>query len=263
MKLNKYDLYERSVQSSETHVSWFTQLYRDLHRKDPRAFREDFCGTFQVSCEWVRRSPKNTALGLDLDPEPLKYGKKKNLSQLTLEQRKRVKVLQADVLTPPPFKQDMIYAGNFSFFVFKKRTELLIYFQSCLKSLRTHGTLILELAGGPGMIAPGKERKKVALGSGKSFVYIWDQKDFNPIQNHAQYSISFKLPNGTILKDAFEYDWRVWTIPETREVLAEAGFSQSYVYWETVHRGKGTGEFIRAEFADNAYSWVAYILAVR
>ena len=267
MAYNKYDLYERSVQSAKTHVNWFVTLYKDIHNKYPKHLREDFCGTFQVSCEWVKRNRNNTALGLDLDPEPLAYGKRRNLSKLSSEQKSRLKVIKANVIDPTSEKHDLIYAGNFSIFIFKKRLELLSYFRGCLKSLKPNGTLILELAGGPGMISTGKETKTVRMGAGRKkdqkFVYVWDQKDFDPISHKAEYAIHFKLPNGKTLRNAFEYDWRIWTLPETRDALAEAGFSRSYVYWETEHRGRGTGEFMRAEFADNAYSWIAYIVAVR
>lgn len=263
MSFNKYDLYERSVQSSKSHAKFFVTIYKELHGKYPKRLREDFCGTFQIACEWVKRNRSNTALGLDLDPEPLAYGRRRNLSKLTLDQKSRLQIKKANVLIPTAQKQDLIYAGNFSFFIFKKRLELLNYFQSCLKSLRPDGTLILEIAGGPGMISSIKERKTVQISKTNKFVYIWDQKDFDPITHDAHYAIHFKLPNGKTLKNAFQYDWRLWTLPETRDVLVEAGFAQTYVYWETAHKGKGTGEYVRSNFADNAYSWIAYVVAVK
>ena len=277
MIFNKYDLYERSVQSAKAHVNWFVTLYKDIHGKYPRALREDFCGTFKVSCEWVNRNRQNTALALDLDPEPLQYGRRRNMSALNEDQKNRLKILKANVLEPTSERHDLIYAGNFSFYIFKKRAELLRYFQGALKSLRPKGTLILELAGGPGMICPMKEQKTVTLypptfdprdpkmskKDYPKFVYIWDQKGFNPITHDARYAIHFKLPNGKMIKNAFEYDWRLWTMPETRDLLHEAGFSKTYVYWETEHKGQGTGEFVRTNDGDNAYSWIGYLLGVR
>ena len=32
------------------------------------------------------------------------------------------------------------------------------------------------------------------------------------------------------LRRAFQYNWRLWTIPELREMLVAAGFSQTYVW---------------------------------
>ena len=63
------------------------------------------------------------------------------------------------------------------------------------------------------------------------------------------------------MMEAFHYHWRLWTIPEVRDALKEAGFDFTCVYWETEHKGKGTGEFIRTETGDNAYSWIAYVMA--
>ena len=40
------------------------------------------------------------------------------------------------------------------------------------------------------------------------------------------------------LRRAFQYNWRLWTIPELREMLVAAGFSQTYVWLRSmkVHR---------------------------
>ena len=137
------------------------------------------------------------------------------------------------------------------------------YFRACLGSLRSQGTLLLELAGGPGMISQTKETKTVRISKTKKVIYVWDQKSFDPVTRNGRYAIHFKLPNGKTLKNAFEYDWRLWTIPETKDALEEAGFSQVYVYWEAQEQGRGTGEYVQAETGDNAHAWIAYIVAVR
>ncbi len=41
--------------------------------------------------------------------------------------------------------------------------------------------------------------------------------------------IDFKFEDGSVQKRAFSYDWRLWILPEIREVLAEAGFRRSTV----------------------------------
>lgn len=258
----KYELYELSVQGTEGYLTWFSSIFKDLHGKEALHMREDFCGTFLMSCEWVKLSPLHTVVCLDIDPEPLDYGKKKNLALLTRDQKKRVKIHQADVLVSTFPKKDLIIACNFSFFIFKTKPLLSKYFRSCLRSLNTQGALILEMAGGPGMITEGPERKTVKMGKGKKFTYIWDQKSFDPITYDAQYAIHFKLSPKKMMRDVFTYDWRLWTIPEIRDLLKECGFSKSHVYWETAHKGEGTGEFVPTEKADNAYAWIAYIVAV-
>ncbi len=80
---NKYALYERAVQSPEVHVQWFEDFYTKLNKgKSPVSLREDFSGTFLISCEWIQQNETNTALAVDLDPEPLNYGNKNHRPNL-------------------------------------------------------------------------------------------------------------------------------------------------------------------------------------
>jgi hypothetical protein len=261
--INKYELYERAVQSPDVHIEMFNSIYQEIQNQEARSLREDFCGTFQLSCAWIQHHENNSAICIDLDPEPLNYGKKHHYRKLKKDQQKRLKPIQGNVLTPTRPGCDLIIGCNFSFFIFKKRNELLSYFKTCLKSLNKKGVLILEMAGGPGMITPTRERKTLTLSNQKKFTYVWDQKSFDPISRNAHYAIHFKFPNGSLLKDSFTYDWRLWTIPEVRDALHEAGFKKIHVYWETEHQGKGTGEYAQSERGDNAYAWIAYIAAAR
>jgi hypothetical protein len=260
---NKHELYELSVQSPDTHAAWFDQIYSNTFKKKALHLREDFCGTFQLSCEWVKLRTKNTALGLDLDPEPISYGMNHHFSKMTSHQKKRLKVAQQDVLSPTRSKSDLIVGCNFSFCIFKKRDQLLKYFKSAHASLNSKGMLLLEIAGGPGMIAPMREKKEVKRSRKEKFTYIWHQKSFDPITNNAHYSIHFKLGNGKTLKDQFTYDWRLWSIPELRETLQDAGFKETMIYWETEHEGEGTDEYVPTEKGDNSYAWVAYVLGIK
>ena len=260
----KYDLYENSVQTPVLHVQMFSTMFQEIRKTPAKQLREDFCGTFLLSCHWVRQNPKNTALCLDIDPEPLEYGKKKHWARLTDDQKQRINLGQANVLKSTRIKNDLIVGCNFSFFVFKERELLLQYFKSALKSLNSKGLLILEMAGGPGMITtPSKEQRTIYRTPKEKFVYVWEQKSFDPIDRTARYAIHFKLQNGTVLKNAFTYDWRLWTIPEIRDAMKEAGFKDTCVYWETSHQGEGTGEYARIEQGDNAFAWIAYVIGIK
>jgi SAM-dependent methyltransferase len=257
-----YDLYERSVQSAQTHIDWVVSIFHDIRGKYPVHLREDFCGTFQLSCAWVKRNRNNTAIGLDLDPEPLTYGKRKHYSKLKSDQKRRLRVLQQNAISTTRPGADVLLVGNFSFYALKEREQLRQYFKNAKRSLTKDGIFILEMAGGPGMIAKMTERRTVKISPKKKFTYVWDQKTFDPITHDATYSIHFHFPNGKKFRDAFTYDWRVWTIPEIREILLEAGFSKTVVYWEGSHKGEGTGEFLPMENGDNAYSWIGYVIGL-
>lgn len=262
-QFNKYAFYEKSVQTPEQHVEQFQGIYREINFKDAQVLREDFCGTFRISCEWVLQHEKAEAIGLDLDPEPLAYGKKTHQSRLSASQKRRLKILRQNVLSVTSPKADLIAACNFSFFIFKERKELQNYFRFCRNSLKNDGIVILEMAGGPGMIEQIRERVPIYDDQKRAFTYIWHQKAFDPITHHAQYAIHFKLLSGKTYENVFTYDWRLWTIPEVRELLIEAGFDEVAVYWETSHRGKGTGEYVRTIEGDNAYAWITYVVGIK
>lgn len=258
----KYELYELSVQSPKRHIDWFAAVYHELRGTYASRLREDFCGTFRLSCEWVKRNWQNTAVGLDLDPEPLAYGHKNHMTELTPEQKKRLKILKRNVLKPGADKVDLIVACNFSFFIFKERATLVEYFKACRNSLKPGGVALFELAGGAGMIQTMREKRIVRHPKAGRVQYVWHQKSFDPITCDGQYAIHFKLPSGKSMTDAFTYDWRLWSIPETRDALRDAGFKDICVYWEAEHKGVGTGEFLRTEKGDNAHAWIAYVIGM-
>jgi len=63
------------------------------------------------------------------------------------------------------------------------------------------------------------------------------------------------------MKNAFVYDWRVWTLPELTEMLSEAGFNPT-VYWEgTDKNNEGNGIFTPATQGEADAGWVVYIVA--
>ena len=93
---------------------------------------------------------------------------------------------------------------------------------------------------------------------------IRDRESFNPVTAECVFRISFKFSDGSKLKNAFTYEWRFWTIPEVRELLEEAGFSHSYVYFDREDDdGEDTGEWCRTEEYPSHESWIGYIVAVR
>ena len=130
-KADKYKCYLKSVQSPEHEVEFFDQAFKDEFRRKPTTLREDFCGTFSVCCEWVKLGIQRTAVGVDLDPEPLAWGEKHILSKLQPSQASRVRILEKDVREKTRPGADVLAAQNFSFWLFKTRKELMEYFRIC------------------------------------------------------------------------------------------------------------------------------------
>jgi len=260
-KADKYDLYLQSVQEPDHEVDLLNRVYKDAYGKPARILREDFCGTFAVCCDWVRGRPKRRAIGVDIDPEPLNWGRSHNLSQLSPKAQARIELIQGDVRTVHGPKADIVAAQNFSFCIFKTRDALRAYFASALQNLKTEGVLLLDMMGGSECL----EEETEDVHKQKGFKYVWEQHRFDPITHNCTCFIHFRFKDGSELNRAFRYDWRLWTIPELRELLTEAGFRKTWVYWEGTDRetGEGNDIFRRREHAESDPAWIAYIVGVK
>jgi SAM-dependent methyltransferase len=271
-RFDKYEYYFKSVQSPEADIDFLRRIYLARRGRPARSLREDFCAAFANCCEWVRRGPEQVAYGIDLDPEPLAYGKKHYLPLLKEEQQKRIHTLQMNVLSKKLPQTDLIAAMNFSYFIFKTRNLMKDYFRSCREHLRPNGILVLDCFGGSEAYDAHVEKtiikKKVpVLVRGKTvmknFEYQWDQAAFDPITNDAKFYIHFKVGSRLHARQ-FVYDWRLWSIPELRDILEEVGFKSTHVYWEgTDKKGSGNGIFREARRGEEAQSWIAYIVALK
>lgn len=261
--MNKYELYEHSVQEPQAEINFMMKTYRELRRRQARHLREDFCGTFGICCDWVKQSNLHTAVGVDLSREPIAYGKRTHLKALAPDQASRVHLLKRNVLHVDKPKVDVICAFNFSYYILKTRQHLLEYFKMVHKSLNRDGIVVFDAFGGTNTMDSGLERRWVK-GKGYRFKYMWEQMNYNPIRNEAKYQMHFKLPNGRVMRKAFTYDWRMWSVPEVRDTLTGAGFKRTIVYWEGTNRkGEGNGKFRRCEEDGACDVWIAYIVGVK
>lgn len=258
---DKYYYYTESVQSPEEDVQFFQKVYRD-YGGEPQAnlmMREDFCSTFRLCCEWVKLDERYKATGVDLDPETIAYGEANYKSALNPGQQDRIRLLQENVLTGDLPKADIVCATNFSYFIFKKREELLTYFKNCAATMNPGGVLILDCFGGSQCYEANEEETEHEDGG---FSYFWDQDSFDPITNGAQFYIHFQREGEEKREKVFSYNWRMWSIPEIREILAEAGLTNFNAYWEgTDEDGEGDGEFTRTDVGEECESWIAYLTA--
>jgi len=256
---DKHLLYSEAVQCADNEIAFLKRVYRKFNGRPPRLLREDFCGTALVCSHWVQDGPTHEAIGVDLDSEPLRWGRTHHLAQLTTEQRARVHLRRANVLSVKAPPVDVIAALNFSFCVFKQRPLLLQYFRRCHQTLKTGGLLVMDIYGGPESHKPNKEKTRY-----RGFTYVWEQARYNPITSEALNHIHFTFPDGSRMPKAFTYDWRLWTPVELQETLLEAGFRDARVYWEgATAEGAGNGVFRCRERADVEDAWVAYVVGFR
>jgi SAM-dependent methyltransferase len=256
---DRHLLYQDAVQCPEAELDFVDRVFKTLRARKPLLLREDFCGTGHTSCEWVRRRPTNTAVGLDLDAPTLAWGLKHNVSTLTPEQRSRLKLLRSNVLTPPKAATnvDAVLAMNFSWWIFHERPLMLEYYKAVRQSLARDGVFFLDICGGWEMMKTHKERRRC-----RGFTYVWEQSAFNPIDNSTTCKIHFDFKRGPMWKNAFTYHWRVWTLPEVCDMLIEAGFKKPTVYWEgDTASGSGNGVFRPQRKAEDCASFVAFVVA--
>lgn len=255
---DRHELYQLSVQDPEGEIDFICETWDSLRRRPAVFLREDFCGTALTSCEWIRRHSDHVAIGIDLDPAVLAWGMEHNVAALEPAQQERIELLQEDVLTTMPGAADIVLAMNFSYYLFRKRTDLLRYFSNVYRGLEDDGIFFLDAYGGyeaPMVLTEPRDCD--------GFTYIWDQSTFNPIDSHMTCLIHFEFPDGSRMDSAFRYDWRLWTPPEITELLSEAGFSRVDVYWEGTDEesGEGNGIYEPATVGDADPGWVCYILA--
>ena len=257
---DKYDLYQRAVQDPKQEVSLFRRVFSDAYGRLPQVLREDFCGTFAVCCEWAAQHPEGKAIGVDLDPEPLNWGRSNNLTKIDEEAQSRVHLYEDDVRMVSDHKADVIAGMNFSYFIFKTRSELKAYFKSAYDNLNDEGTLVLDIFGGHEVLEDEREETESI---DDTVEYIWEQHSFDPISHDYTFYIHFEFEDGSKMRKAFRYHWRLWSIPEVRELLEEAGFKSSSVYWEGTDEdtGEGTGEFMPQLRGDADPAWISYIVA--
>lgn len=256
VEFDKYDYYRRSVQSPEVDVVFFQDTFQEIKKRKAKIFREDFCGTFSICCEWVKLDQSNESYGLDLDPEPLAYGREKYLSSLSDEQKRRIHVQQMNVMDEAAPRADIIAASNFSYFIFKQRSQLFNYFRNSYVTLNEGGLFIIDAFGGS-HCQEANEEEIVH----KDFSYFWDQDNFDPVTNHALFYIHFKRRGEKKREKVFTYDWRMWAIPELRDLLEEVGFKKVHIYWEgTTADGEGDGVFRPVTSGEECQAWVAYLI---
>ena len=254
---DRHELYEASVQNVEEECDFVTETFKTLRGRTPVSFREDFCGTASAACQWIRLDAKRTAIGVDLDSKVLDWGREHRLDKLSEEQRSRLTLIESDVTTVVAAPVDAVGAFNFSYFVFKTRAKMKEYFESVYRSLNSDGVFFLDAFGGYEAFEEMKEKTKY-----DDFTYVWDQDRYYPVTGEIICHIHFKFPDGSKMKKAFSYDWRLWTLPEILEMLEETGFHRPTVYWEGTDKdGDGDGVFTPERKGEADAGWIAYIVA--
>jgi hypothetical protein len=261
---DKHSLYLASVQDPLGDIERISKIYQELFSKKALALREDFSGTFALSCCWVQSDPQRSAQAIDNDKPTIDYGIKNYLAAMSEEEQKRLQPKLADAITKTELV-DIVATFNFSYCLIHEREKLLSYLKKIHASLNDQGMMILDIFGGSESETPQVQERDISNNDQICpFTFEFERKSFNPISRISNYAIHFKYQDGTEMMDAFTYEFRMWSITEIRDLFKEAGFSRSAVYWESFDEaGFGNGSFHQTEEEENSLNWNSYIVGIK
>lgn len=216
---NKHDLYELCVQSPKDLVP----LLRAIHGNDPVNLGEDFAGTAAVSHLWVKRAGCS-AIAVDLDEDSLsRRGEHERIVKHLCDVRE----------ANDPC--DLLFVGNFSIGYLHSRAELVEYLTHARERLAaSNGVFVCDTYGGESAYTLGGVHRAHPMPGGKLCRYTWEQHAADPTTGFVTNLIHFRVERAGViefeLEDAFVYEWRLWSIPELRDAMEDAGFSETQVF---------------------------------
>lgn len=253
--MDRYDLYDLCVAEPEQLVRFLAAA----HGGKPKVLREDFAGTAATARAWIASSKGRRAVAVDWNEVPLKRAA-----------NTAVACVVGDVMDATQ-RADVITATNFSLGYWHERADLLAYLQRARRCLNAGGVLVADIYGGQRAMQAGRYDHTVKGPRGEAVVSTFEQRSANPITGRVVDALHFKVRargsrKGTEVKDAFVYDWRLWSIPELVDAAKEAGFGAVEVHDRVGVAVDGEGN-LRVQPADHGEQldadWVVYLVARR
>ena len=184
--------------------------------------REDFSGPAALCAEWVK-APGAAAVAVDRDPEPL----------AKVTGLKDVRCVVADVFDADD-RADLVVSTNYAVCEIHERAALVDYLRRTHARLNPGGVFVADLYGGPDALTPGQFEHSVRGPDAEKIAYIWQQIEASPltarVRNAMHFQVKARGAKTRTLENAFEYDWRLWTVPELVDALTEAGFASVEIY---------------------------------
>ena len=222
-QLNLFDLYELCVQAPELEA----RFLRSLHGGRPLTLGEDFAGPVGVGRAWLALDPAHTVVATDADPLPLEHAERRLRKAMPGAGPRLVRRVN-DVLETGD-RSDVIAAFNFAVCELHSRDRLVTYFRHALFRLNAGGVLAVDTYTSPDAMSPGESVQTVQTYFGL-VEYRWRQVSADPATGRVVNAIDFTLPDARRFEDAFVYDWRLWSAPEIRDAMREAGFRTTEVH---------------------------------
>lgn len=254
--LDKYDLYTICVQDPPR----LARFLQAVHGGGARILREDFSGPAAICRAWVELGLGDTAIAVDRDPAPLRKARG----------AKGLRIVQRDVMKAP-HRADIIAALNFPLGYWHERRDLVRYLDASRRRLRPGGVLVADLYGGVTAFEKGVTRRRFRGPSGERITYEWEQlaTDALTCRVHNQIHFTVATSRGSTdrsrkLRRAFDYDWRLWSIPELSDATFDAGFRSVDVYNRLGDAIDSDGRMYVSPVASGEEldpTWVVYVAA--
>lgn len=223
---DKHDLYELCVQSP----AYLVPMLRAIHGGDPVMLGEDFAGTAALSYLWAESSRTARAVAVDLDESAL----------MRRPDNPRVTRIVGDVRSAADSGEhacDALFVGNFSIGYLHTRAELVDYLRRARARLNTGGVFVCDTYGGESAFLTGHVHRDHFAPDGRRIRYTWEQRDANALTGMVTDVLHFQVDRAGMVEleipEAFVYRWRLWSVPELRDAMGEAGFGATEVYDKT------------------------------
>lgn len=172
----------------------------------------------------------------------------------------------ADAVLPG---RDVICAFNYSCCCLHRRKDLVLYFRHAFSALSKRGGIfVMDLYGGTSSECKLRLQRRFP-----SFTYFWEQEEFDIITRETRISLHFQVGKKQMLRHAFTYHWRLWSIPEIKDCLEEAGFKSIHVWVREMPDTQSSGnakeytadrdvKYEELQHFNQGDAWNAYVVGV-
>lgn len=248
--LDRFDLYELAVTSPVP----LARFLKAAHGRKPRTLCEDFSGTAALSRAWVELDPKHRAIAVDQDPAVIRA----LVARLSEACAKSLLPITSSVLRASN-PCDILACTNFPICYWHTRPALLKYLKHARARLNPRGIFVADLYGGSDAFQVGKQTVHLRH-RGHQIEYTWEQRAADPISCRVKNAIHFRIGR-RVIRNAFEYDWRLWSIPELSEALLETGFRKIEIYDSLGDAMDQDGNVMIRPTTELADPYVVYLVA--
>ncbi len=269
--------YRWATQDPAAQAALLAAVYQRVRGREPLLLREDFAGNAADSVAFVAASSARRAIAVDRHAPTLTHARTRAGCLLGGDVA-RIDFHRANVLrlAPPAVDPvDVLAALNFSIGYWHDRSALLSYFKHARRCIAAEGIVIVNTFGGPACmrhridrypVTPGVEPGQPPLAP---FDYLFEYRSFDAATARIDCRIHFEWPDTAARggrrqrRNAFRYDWRLWTLPELCEGLLESGFARAEVWRHTAEQrdGRTHVELGPVNALREKELWLAYVVA--